>query len=79
MNICTRYIFQMVFRENIGYFTDLHNEKKINLEVTCKRNRLGYWNLCKRLPNFVNVADLIVGHFQETVGKSRKARKKEGK
>ena len=32
--------------------------KKINLEVTCKRNRLGYWNSCKRLPNFVNVAAL---------------------
>ena len=27
-NICTRYIFQMVFRENIGDFTDLQNEKK---------------------------------------------------
>ena len=27
-NICTRYIFQMVFREYIGDFTDLHNEKK---------------------------------------------------
>ena len=57
-NICTRYIFQMVFRENIGDFTDLHNEKKINLDVTCKRNRFGYWNSCKHLPNFVNVAAL---------------------
>ena len=26
-NICTRYIFQMFFRENISDFTDLHNEK----------------------------------------------------
>ena len=25
--ICTRYIFQMFFRENIGDFTDLHIEK----------------------------------------------------
>ena len=33
--------------------------KKINLEVTCKRNRFGYWNSCKRLPNFVNVAALV--------------------
>ena len=33
--------------------------KKINLEVTCKRNRFGYWNLCKRLPNFVNVVALV--------------------
>ena len=27
-NICTRYIFQRFFQENIGNFTDLHNEKK---------------------------------------------------
>ena len=33
--------------------------KKNNLEVFCKRNRLGYWNSCKRLPNFVNVAALM--------------------
>ena len=33
--------------------------KKINLEVTFKRNRFGYWNLCKRLPNFLNVAALF--------------------
>ena len=32
--------------------------KKINLEVTCKRHRFGYWNSCKHLPNFVNVAAL---------------------
>ena len=32
--------------------------KIINLEVTCKRNRFGYWNSCKRLLNFVNVAAL---------------------
>ena len=32
--------------------------KKSNLEVPCKRNRFGYWNSCKRLPNFVNVAAL---------------------
>ena len=33
--------------------------KKSNLEVPCKRNRFGYWNSCKRLPNFVNVAALL--------------------
>ena len=49
---------QRVFRENIGDFTKLNNEKK-NLEVMCKRNRFGYWNSCKRLPNFVNVAALV--------------------
>ena len=27
-NIRTRYIFQRFFRENIGDFTELHNEKK---------------------------------------------------
>ena len=32
--------------------------KKIKLEVMCKRNRFDYWNLCKCLPNFVNVAAL---------------------
>ena len=36
--------------------------KNINLEVTCKRDRFGYWNLCKRLPNFVNVAALVGCH-----------------
>ena len=39
--------------------------KKINLEVTCKRHRFGYWNSCKCLPNFVNVAAL-----EETDGES---------
>ena len=33
--------------------------EKISLEVTCKRNRFGYWQSCKRLPNFVNVAALV--------------------
>ena len=33
--------------------------KKSNLEVSCKWNSFGYWNSCKRLPNFVNVAALI--------------------
>ena len=41
----------------------MHNEEKINLEVTCKRTHFGYWNLCKRLPNFVNVAALPGGHI----------------
>ena len=36
------------FKRVLGDFTELHNEKKINLEVTCKRNRFGYWNWCKR-------------------------------
>ena len=33
--------------------------KKIDLEVTCKRHHFFYWNSCKRLPNFVNVATLV--------------------
>ena len=53
LNIRTRYKF---FMEN----TDLHSKKKSNLEVPCKRNLLSYWNSCKRLPNFVNVAALIL-------------------
>ena len=32
--------------------------KKIKLEVMCKWNGFGYWNLCIRLPNFLNVAAL---------------------
>ena len=50
--------FKGFFRENIGDFTELHNEK-INLEVTCKQNHFGYWNSCKRLPNFLSVAALV--------------------
>ena len=47
------------FQKNISDFTDLHNEK-INLEVSCKWNRFGYWNSCERLPNFLNVASFIM-------------------
>ena len=54
----------MVFRENIGDFTDMHNEKKIDLEVTFKRHHFGYWDSCKRLPNFVNVAALDAGQCE---------------
>ena len=57
-NICTRYFFQRCFRENIRNLNDLYTEKKNNLEVSCKGNRFGYSNSCKRLPNFVNVATL---------------------
>ena len=49
-------------------------KKKINLEVTCKRNRLGYWNSCKRLPNFVNVAALLLVHLFYAKCKSDKTR-----
>ena len=33
--------------------------KKNQSGVTCKWNRFGNWNSCKRLPNFVNVAALV--------------------
>ena len=33
--------------------------KKINLKISCKWNHSGFWNLCKCLQNFVNVAALI--------------------
>ena len=42
----------------MGDFTELHNEKKINLEVTCKLSCFVY--SCKCLPNFVNMAALIL-------------------
>ena len=54
-NICTRYFFQgksVILKICIM-------KKKSNLEVPCKRNCFGYWNLCKRLPNFVNVAAIF--------------------
>ena len=34
--------------------------KKINLDVSCKLNCFGFWNSCKLLQNFVNVADLYI-------------------
>ena len=37
-------------------------ERNHDLEVTCKRHRFGYWNSCKRLPNFMNVAALVAIH-----------------
>ena len=55
--------FKVFFSENIVDFTELHNEKNIILEVRCKRNRFSYWNSCKRLPNFVNVAALSGGQI----------------
>ena len=55
-NIRTRYKF---FKEKYQRFSGLHNEK-INQEVLCKRNRFRYWNSCKHLPDFVNVAALPV-------------------
>ena len=51
--------FKGFYRENIGNFTELNNGEKISLEVTCKWNRFSYWNSCKRLPNFVNLAALF--------------------
>ena len=54
--------FSSVFLGKILAILPICIMKKINLEVTCKRNRLGYWNSCKRLPNFVNMAALIKYH-----------------
>ena len=53
LNIRTMYIFQRVFE---GKHLPICIMKKINLEVSCKRYRFGYWDSCKGLPNFVNVA-----------------------
>ena len=36
--------FKGFFREHIDDFTELHNEKEINLKVMFKWNRFGYWN-----------------------------------
>ena len=51
--------FFKVFLGKISAILPICIMKKINLEVTFKRYRFGYWNSCKRLPNFVNVAALI--------------------
>ena len=56
-NIHTRYKF---FKEKNQRFLPICIMKKSNLEVPCKLNRFGYWNSCKRLPNFVNVAALLL-------------------
>ena len=42
--------------------------EKIRLEDLCKRNRFSYWNSCKCLPNFVNVAALILSTESEFQG-----------
>ena len=52
--------FFLFLGKNIGDFTDLHDGKKVNLEVLCKRHRFGYWNPCKCWSSFVNLADLLV-------------------
>ena len=57
-NIRTRNKFS---RKNISGFTNLHNEK--NQIWKLHVNRIGYWNSCKRLPNFVNVAALLECYF----------------
>ena len=35
------------------------NEKKIRMIVACKQNHFDFWNLCKRLQNFVNMEAVI--------------------
>ena len=55
-NIRTGYKFS---RENISDFTDLHNEKNQIWKFRVNGIVFGYWNSCKRLPNFVNVAALV--------------------
>ena len=59
LNICTRYIFRRVLGKTSAILRSC-KMKKINLEVTYKRYRFCYWNSCKCLPNFVNVAALYV-------------------
>ena len=55
-------LFKGYFTENIGDFTELHYEKNQS-GFLCKRHPFGYWNSCKRLPNFVNVAALVKGNL----------------
>ena len=54
-NIRTGYKF---LRENISDFTDLHNVKKRIWKFRVNGIVFGYWNLCKRFPNFINMAAL---------------------
>ena len=54
LNIPTRYIFQRVFRGNIGDFTDLHNEKN------------SIWRLC--VNGIVSVSGTCVNVYREGRG-----------
>ena len=58
--------FQRDFLEKISAILPMSipicKMKKINLPVLCKLDRFGYRNLCKCLPNFVNVAALLSGY-----------------
>ena len=60
-NIRTRFIFQRVFLRKISAILPICITQKINLEVSCNRNRVtrSRVNLI-HLPNFVNVAAILV-------------------
>ena len=61
LNVCIRYnILELFFRKNIGNFYPSATMKKFSTVIACKRNRFDFWNLCKRLQNFVNVEALLV-------------------
>ena len=59
-NVCTRHnIFKSsFFRKIIGDFYRSATMKKCSTVIACKRNRSDFWNLCKRLQNFVNLEAL---------------------
>ena len=52
--------FSKFFLGKISAILPICIMKKFNLEVMFKRYLFGYWNSCKRLPNFVKVAALVV-------------------
>ena len=72
LNVPTRYIFQRVFLGKISTILPICIMKKVNLEVLCKWNRFCYWNSCKSLANFINVAALIPALHTNILFENRK-------
>ena len=56
--------FSRVFSGKISAILPICIMKKINLEVSCKRNCFGYWNSSKGLQNFVKVSAQVISRSQ---------------
>ena len=58
-NVCTGTFFRVFFKEKkLEILLISNNEKKFSMVIACKWNRFHFWNLYKRLQNFVNVEAL---------------------
>ena len=52
--------FKELFLEKYWQFYRSAIMKKISTLIACTRNRFDFWNLCKRVQNFVNVEALHI-------------------